>query len=85
MDESLKQLQETSEKHDLLLSDLSKMMAAISLKLDQSITTKTRDSNNGGSTSTNRGLNNNHTGRNFVQTRFSKLNFPKFDGENPSG
>ncbi|KAL9440941.1 hypothetical protein AB3S75_019589 [Citrus x aurantiifolia] len=60
-------------------------MRAQDLKLDQSITTKTRDSNNGGSTSTNRGLNNNHTGRNSVQTRFSKLNFPKFEGENPIG
>ena len=85
VDESLKQLQETSEKHGLILSDLSKMMAAISLKLDQSTTTKTWDSNNGGSTSTNWGLNNNHTGKNSIQTRFSKLNFPKFEVENPSG
>ena len=61
------------------------MMTAISLKLHQSTTTKTWDSNNGGSTSTNRGLNNNHTGKNSVQTQFSKLNFPKFEGENPSG
>ncbi|KAL9426701.1 hypothetical protein AB3S75_033478 [Citrus x aurantiifolia] len=46
---------------------------------------KTRDSNNGGSTLTNRGSNNNHIGKNSIQTRFSKLNFPKFEGENPSG
>ncbi|KAH9733790.1 hypothetical protein KPL71_017135 [Citrus sinensis] len=85
VDESLKQLRETLEKHGLLLSDLSKMMAAISLKLDQSTTTKTGNSNNGGSTSTNRGSNNNHIGKNSVQTRFSKLNFPKFEGENPNG
>ena len=61
------------------------MITAINLKF-KNITPRIEESSNGDSVSINRSRTNYHShGTNYFQTRFSKLNFPNFESENPSG
>ncbi|XP_052292019.1 uncharacterized protein LOC127900817 [Citrus sinensis] len=75
LEESVHQLQEASNQQAIELKEFSQMMIAISLKLDQMMGTSGAS---GSRTESNSGMYNS-------QMRFSKLNFPTFERENPSG
>ncbi|KAH9692146.1 hypothetical protein KPL70_016314 [Citrus sinensis] len=69
------------------LKEFSQMMAAISLKLDQMMGTSGASGtrSEGGSSIPTKPRTGSNPGMYNLQMRFSKLNFPTFEGENPSG
>ena len=82
---TVKQLKESSDKQAATLSELSKMVAATNLKFEH-MTSRIEESCNGNNASINRSGTNYHSYcTSSFQTKFSKLNFPNFEGENYSG
>ncbi|KAH9699109.1 hypothetical protein KPL71_024219 [Citrus sinensis] len=87
LEESVHQLQEASNQQAMELKEFSQMMAAISLKLDQMMGTSGASGtrSEGGSSISTKPRTGSNSGMYNSQMRFSKLNFPTFEGENPSG
>ena len=87
LEESVQQLQEASNQQAMELKEFSQMMAAISLKLDQMMGTSGASGtrSEGGSSIPIKPRTGSNPGMYNSQMRFSKLNFPTFEGENPSG
>ncbi|KAK9211752.1 hypothetical protein WN943_001129 [Citrus x changshan-huyou] len=87
LEESVQQLQEASNQQAMELKEFSQMMAEISLKLDQMMGTSGASGtrSEGGSSIPIKPRTGSNPGMYNSQMRFSKLNFPTFEGENPSG
>ena len=80
----MSQLQNSLNKEETILLELSRMVVAINLKFEH-MTFRIEELGNGDSASINRSRIDYHShGTNFFQTNFSKFNFPKFEGKNPS-
>ena len=85
LEDIVKQLKKSSDKQATILSELSKMVITINLKFEH-MTLRIEELGNGDSTSINRSVTSYYLhGTNSFQTKFSKLNFPNFEGGNPSG
>ena len=78
-------MQDSLNKQVATLAKLSRMVVAINLKFEH-MTSRIEELGNGNNASINRSRIGYHShNTNSFQTKFSKLNFPKFEGENPSG
>ena len=78
-------MKQSSDKQAITLLELLKMITTINLKFEH-MTSRIEESSNGDNASINKsGIGYHSRGTNSFQTRFSKLNFPNFKGENPSG
>lgn len=87
LEDTVKHLKDSYDKQAVTLQELFNMMTAMNMKLEQ-FTTKAESSESrhgGHSSRLHHGASFLSGGGNPIQAKFSKLYFPTFDGDNPTG
>lgn len=85
MEEAVRQLKENSNKQAAAITELTRLVTAMSLK-DEQLTAKfAKPGESSEGARATRQPYGQQIGMNQFQTKFSRLNFPIFDVENPIG